>query len=214
MKIGIALTGISYNDTVIPGTNWGRKRDYKEAAEVLNRKIIDPLIRDGMDVKVYLYSYHNSKEQEVIDTYNPEKVTWRDYTNSSMASTFLLGLHQLKGEDLDMIFATRFDLKFLNNKIGYRFDHDKFNFLFWEKGWREHNFTTDTFYMFPGHMLDNVILGLDDMIINPYPPKNIGMHNLYNSLKDRIPAAYINVACGDQEYLSHNNSLFTLTREE
>lgn len=215
MKIGIALTGISYNDQVVPGTNWGRKRDWKKAVTSICTHVIDPLLAEH--VSIYLYSYDNPEKEMIMQSLNPKKATWLpSYEDTDMARTFLQGLIQLKDEDLDLIIATRFDILFnmIPWYINPNWNPAKFNFLFREKGWRDYNFTTDTFYVFPYKYLDKMIYGLSSMIVNPPPPKNIGMHNLYTSLLEYISVDEIDFICRDIEHLSHDNPIFTLTREE
>lgn len=216
MKVGIALTGISYNDQIVPGTNWGRKRDWREAYYSMQDNIISFLDYTNAQYSYYLYSYDNPQKDEIMKAYLPKKATWLpSYEGTTMATTFLDGLCQLLKEDLDMIIATRFDIVFLENIMTRStWDYNKFNFLFWEQGWRQYKFTTDTFYMFPAKYLDRVIYSLADMIKNSPPPKNIGMHNLYTPLAIRIGKENINIVCGEEEHLSHTNTLFTLTREE
>lgn len=219
MKIGIALTGISYNDTVVPGTNWGRKRDWKNAILSIRDQVIYKLPRDRFyecSTHFYLYSYDNPQRKEIEEWLDPVRSTWLpSYEGTTMATTYLEGLKQLReSKGLSYIFATRFDILFNKSPFDFNIDFTKFNFLFREKGWRQYNFTTDTFYAFPYSMLEHVIAALTEMIIYPPPPKNIGMHNLYTPLAALIGEENINFACGDEEHLSHSNDIFTLTREE
>ena len=50
MKIGINLVGVSYNNAV----EGGRLRDYENSIQNFYKNVVNPLRKDGHDVKFYL----------------------------------------------------------------------------------------------------------------------------------------------------------------
>ena len=67
MKIGINLVGVSYNNAV----EGGRLRDYENSIQNFYKNIVNPLREDGHDVKFYLFSYSNEKQNKIIEDYSP-----------------------------------------------------------------------------------------------------------------------------------------------
>jgi hypothetical protein len=59
MKIGIVLIGVSYND----GSH-GRYRYFMDSYPSFSKFITQPLIEQGHDVEIYLYTYDSVKTKE------------------------------------------------------------------------------------------------------------------------------------------------------
>lgn len=221
MKIGISLVGVSYNDGII-----GRYRNYEDAIDGFMSNVINPLKEEGHDIKFYLYSYDNIKQNDIINAYKP--IQKYHFTNStyntmgggdklpnglkSISSTYISSLEQLQYEDLDLIISTRFDINFFKNPFKeYSFDFTKFNFL-----WREPEYThlpivNDTFVVFPYKMLNNVIESIKQMELNPSHGVNVAMHNWYLPMVTEVGEDNVQWVC-DEFVKATNNNLYKLTR--
>ena len=228
MKIGINLNGVSYHD----GSSY-RKRNYSDSIKNLREKVITPLIKKGHEIKTYLYSYDSIKTENVIEDYKPTKYTFLPEDSNfnkatsgdllsngfrMMTLTTINSLHQLIGEDLDIIISTRFDINFKQNPFElYEYDFTKCSFL-----WREPEFThlpivNDTFIVFPYNMLNEVIESFIEQETNPPEGINPGNHNLYIPMLNRVGKE--NVVWVDEEFgfkgpKGIDNKLYKLERTE
>ena len=63
MKIGINLVGVSYNNA----KEGGRLRDYENSIQNFYTNVVNPLRQDGHEVKFYLFSYKNEKQDNSIN---------------------------------------------------------------------------------------------------------------------------------------------------
>ena len=67
MKIGINLVGVSYNNAI----EGGRLRDYENSIQNFYKNVVNPLRKDGHEVKFYLFSYKNEKQDKIVEDYSP-----------------------------------------------------------------------------------------------------------------------------------------------
>jgi len=147
MKIGINLAGISHHN--IKG--W---HTYKYGYRSLFDKVVAPL-KKIHQVDFYLYTYDSDERDNILNIYQPRKYAFKDVRNSHPLITYIDSLKSLRGEKIDFVISTRFDLVFF---VTPAFDFTKFNFLFKEiEGWESHRWTTDALYGFPYRMLDPLI---------------------------------------------------------
>lgn len=223
MKIGINLVGVSYND----GSNGGRYRNYKDAIEGFYKNVVNPLQKEGNEIFFYLFSYNNSKQEEIRNSYQPLKKSLFIDSNLNqlgggdkvhgpkvMSVSYINSLSQLLEEDLDLVISTRFDINFYKNPFKeYSYDLNKCNFL-----WREPEFihlplVNDTFIVFPHSMTQNLIDAIIEMETNPPYNVNIGMHNLYLPLINQIGENQVQWVCNDFK-TALNNDLYKLMRHE
>jgi len=67
MKIGINLVGVSYNNA----KEGGRLRNYENSIQNFYKNVVNPLREDGHEVKFYLFSYKNEKQDKIVEDYSP-----------------------------------------------------------------------------------------------------------------------------------------------
>ncbi len=222
MRIGINLVGVSYNDGSI-----GRYRNYEDALGGFMTNVVNPLKEEGHDIFFYLFTYDSPKKEDILKTYAPVKSTFLDPNYNKMGGgdkienqmkiislTYINALNELIGEDLDLIISTRFDISFnLNPFKQFNFEFDKFNFLFREPEYTHLPIVSDTFYVFPHSMTENLINGIIKMETNPPYGVNVAMHNMYLPMCEEVGKENIKWAC-DEFYSSLINPLYKLTRHE
>ena len=146
MKIGINLVGVSYNNAL----EGGRLRDYESSIQNLYKNVVNPLRDEGHEVKFYLFSYSNEKQDKIIKDYSPaikytfvepqlNKLGGGDKVGNGMkvmTVSYLNSLQQMYNEDLDLVISTRYDINFFRNPFEeYNYDFTKCSFL-----WREPEF--------------------------------------------------------------------------
>lgn len=224
MKIGINLVGVSYNS----GNQGGRKRDFRDAKNELFEHIVNPLIKQGHDVKFYLYSYDNELKDEIECTYQPlikstfispqlNQVGGGDKTNYNikmMSLMYLSSLQQLKDEDLDLVISTRYDIKFNENPFErYNYDFTKCNFLWREPEYQHIPIINDVFIVFPHKMTSNFYEAIIEMETNPPHGCGVAMHNLYVPMVHQVGEE--NVQWVDDDFkTAFDNDLYKLTRQD
>ena len=198
MKIGLNLTGVSYND----GSIVERYRNYVDSLEGFTNNIITPLIEDGHDLSTYIFTYDSIKKNDILKAYpNIKKSTFvEENYNKFMgnidlptdlfkmqALTYINSLNQLIGEDLDVVVSTRFDMFFLKNPFKiYNYDFTKCNFLWREPEYHDLPIVNDTFIVFPHSMVQTMIDCIIEMKIAPPRGVNVGLHNFYIPLVNRV----------------------------
>jgi hypothetical protein len=120
----------------------------------------------------------------------------------------------LIGEDLDLVISTRFDISFnINPFEKFYFEFDKFNFLFREPEYMELPIVSDTFYVFPHSMTENLINAIIEMESNPPHGVNVAMHNMYIPMVNQVGELNVKWVC-DEFYSSLINPLYKLTRHD
>jgi hypothetical protein len=227
MKIGINLVGVSYNDGRV-----GRYRNYEDALGGFMTNVVNPLIAEGHEVFYYTFTYDSPKKEDILRTYTPIKSTFLDPNYNKMGGgdiisddvvgiqmkmislAYINSLEQLKGQELDLVISTRFDINFFKNPFKeYPYDFTKFNFL-----WREPEYThlpivNDTFVVFPYFMLNNVIDSINEMEFNPPHGVNVAMHNWYLPMVNQVGKENVQWVCDDFVNAISNN-LYKLMRHE
>jgi hypothetical protein len=197
MKIGLNLTGVSFND----GTNGGRYRNYLDSLNSFTNNVINPLINIGNELSTYIFTYDSIEKDNILKSYpNIKKYTFvsEDYNifdGGTIVSpqfkiqsvTYINSLQQLIGEDLDIVVSTRFDISFLKNPFEvYQYNFAKCNFLWREPEYHDFPLVNDTFIVFPHNMIETMIDCIVEMETSPPRGLNIGMHNFYIPLVNRV----------------------------
>lgn len=203
MKIGLSFTGISH----------GYGRDFTHCFPVIQGTVIKPLQKKH-DIKTYVTTYSTNMDKLLLDSYKPAKYHFVDAIPNQTAHqvlTYLAGIELLKGEDLDFVISTRFDIHFHKKLSHISFDYSKFNTLFHEKGWRNSNFTTDNLYAFPYSMLDQLIECINDCYNNPARPGLTDLHHLWYRMSKKVPC---HIVSPDVDELSNYNSFYSLCRNK
>ena len=155
MKILINLVGLSHHDI------GNGLHSYKPVYENLFKNVVNPL-RENNQVDFFLQTYETSESGELEKIYNPIYSEYKilEYPKSAAFNTYISSIEKLKQFDYDFYIVTRFDLDIT---IPLKLNFNKFNFLFKEKYWWDSDkCTTDTFYSFPKHMLDDFIQACKD----------------------------------------------------
>jgi hypothetical protein len=174
MKIGISLCGVSYG--IRPSF---MRRDFREVYPNFVDTVINPFLVDNQ-IRIYTTTYPHQYYDDLLRTYNPTKSQLIIPEGSTIASTYKKSLELLRGEDLDILICTRFDMWFNQSLGSLKVDLNKFNFLFREKGtWESQQFVTDNLYVFPFRYLDNFIKAVNDMITEDKYPYQVFMHHIY-----------------------------------
>ena len=224
MKIGINLVGVSYNNAI----EGGRLRDYENSIQNFYKNVVNPLKENGHDIKFYLFSYSNEKQDKIIEDYSPaikhtfvepgyNKLGGGDKVSNGMkimTVSYLNSLQQLKDEDLDLVISTRYDINFFKNPFEeYNYDFTKCSFLWREPEFMDLPIVNDTFIVFPHSMLESFYNAVIEMETNPPHGVNSGMHNLYLPMVNQVGED--NVVWMDEEFKSAvNNNLYKLERTE
>lgn len=215
-KFGISLTGISHSADWI-GKAHGAPRSYLLCKENFLQNLLLPL-RPTNTVHTYLTTYLSSELTNIINFYQPKKFQFLSFQNSHQALTFVESLEMLRGEDLDYVICTRFDIFFQPGVLkNLNFDLSKFNFLFreadhWE-GPHHTGFACDCFYMFPYKFLYHVIAAATHIYLKPSRVWCHDIHQLYVPLKKFIGERNINFA-SNKLMKSHKNDIYELKRGE
>jgi len=213
MKLGLLFTGISYGYYGISaGATDGRTgtellRDYSHCFPNININLIEPF-KENNDVKIYLTSYHNDREQDIIHKYCPTLYSFIEMKNSNQILTYIKSLEQIRNQDLDFVISTRFDIHFNQKVTDLNIDYNKFNCLFKEKGfWERLQFTTDNLFAFKYSMLDSFINALH--IIHKMPRIQTDLHPVFYEVQKGIGASNTHFISEIDE-LSHANSIYKL----
>lgn len=224
MKIGINLVGVSYNNAL----EGGRLRNYEDSITNLFDNVVNPLRKDGHDVKFYLFSYSNEKQDKIVKDYSPAvkyKFVQPDFNKLGggdrmgngmkvMTVSYLNSLQQLYNEDLDLVISTRYDINFFRNPFEeYNYDFTKCSFLWREPEFEHLPIVNDTFIVFPYSMLESFFDAVVEMETNPPAGVSVGMHNLYLPMVNQVGEE--NVVWMDDEFKSTtDNTLYKLERRE
>jgi len=208
MNIGISITGISHLvDVYRP-----YPRSYKTCYENFYTEVYD-VLKWKNNITTYITTYYSSEIDNILKTYNPKKFQIFNFNNSHQIVTIIKSLEQLRGEELDLIVCTRFDISFKESILKtLTFDLAKFNFLFREEGyWESNKFVNDCFYIFPYNMLEDVIQACYNLLKTPPRPGLMDMHGLYTYLEQIVSVDRINIV-NDTFMLSHENEIYKLHR--
>lgn len=215
MKIGINITGVSYEDGSIY-----RYRDFEESLPSFNQYIVKPLLEEGHQIFFYIYTYDSPKRMKVLNSYNPIiKAKFIDQNKQILRPLFHVQTHNLVSslqmmldEDLDVVIRARFDMLFYKSPFTeYSFKWDKVNFLWKEPEYHHLPLVNDTFFTFPYRKLGDIISTLMNSETSPFDGIKIGMHNIYRSMLQFMSEEDINILDDSYKTLSEN-TLYKLTR--
>ena len=201
LRVAINLCGISYGER---GRDW--RRDYENIKQNLIGSFDNP--------SIYLTTYYNETQDELLEKYRPTKYSFIPYPNSDLRTTYRKSLEVILDEDVDLIVSTRFDILFRDSISTYNIDPDKFNFFFRERGWWDnHRYTADPQYfsVFPKKYILPLIEAVQDVYDNPHRLDCPDLHPTYSRLAPKIGEENIHFI-HDVETLSHDNEYVTLDR--
>lgn len=204
LKIGLSTVGISHESFD------GKVRRTLECTQNILDNLVDPLRRVGT-LKTYVTTYEHEKIDEVLDFYEPTKSLVMPILGSNQIDTYLKSLILLRGEDLDLVVSTRFDILFKRSVTSMGFDYHRFNVLFEESGWKSYEFTDDNIFVFPFSMLNVVISSLERWkMFKPYPNSSVyGLHGLHHQVKLMAGEHSVNVVSLDEQKV-HSNHFYRL----
>lgn len=170
MKIAIAFKGISYFRNYLHKENFYYDIDFEDTYQSILNCLLLPLINQGHQVDTFIYSYHNIKEQKLLQLYQPKNYKFTEFKPVSLSNTYQSG-HKLMVElcekaldlveeyeqknnfEYDFIILTRLDLYFFQKITEIGVDFSKFNFTFYHIAEHESNnpiFTSeDCWFGFP-----------------------------------------------------------------
>jgi hypothetical protein len=224
MKVGINLVGVSYNNA----KEGGRLRNFEDSIDNFFKNVVNPLKDEGHEVKFYLFSYSNEKQNKIIESYSPcikhtfvepdfNKFGGGDRMSNGMkimTVSYLNSLEQLEDEDLDLVISTRYDINFFRSPFSeYNYDFTKCSFLWREPEFMDLPIVNDTFIVFPHNMLHSFRKAVLEMEIEPPKGVNSGMHNLYLPMVNQVGED--NVVWMDEEFKSTtDNTLYKLERND
>ena len=182
MKIGIVIRGISLGTS-----NLGNGTDWKIIKDNIMENFIVPF-KERHQVTVYLTTYPNDELNEVKQFYQPKTVQVLPFEGSNQRITLLRSMEQLRGEDLDFILTTRFDVKWFQKVAHLNFDITKFNFLYKEvePEWTNRRFVSDIMFGFPVRFLEPFIQAIINEHNNPSRTYVTDMHNSYIRMVEQI----------------------------
>lgn len=201
MKIGISFVGISH----------GIGRDCQHCFSNTNQFLIEPF-KDDNDVKTFVSTYKSDIEDFILTSYKPTSYQFLDFSNSHQTLMYAKSLEQMRGQDLDFVISTRFDIHFKQIIKDINLDYNKFNALFREKAWWDMpwRFTTDNFFAFPYNMLEDFIIVLNGLYTNPSRPGQTDLHQAFFRMQDKVGADKTHIVSPDIEELSNHNSYYNL----
>jgi len=203
IKIGIAITGVSY----------GIGRNYKHCFPIMSETLIEAFRKDN-DVKIYLTSYKNEFETDIIDLYKPVLYQFNDFEGSHQVLTYIKAMEQIRNQDLDFVICTRFDIHFHKKISEIGLDITKFNALFKEKGWWDNmKFTTDNLFAFPYSMLETFITVLKELYINPSRPGQMDLHQVFHRMQNEVKSENTKIISNLDE-LSNTNSFYSVCNQK
>ena len=204
MKLGIVLSGASYGKKI--GNNQF-DRDWNLSKNNIKSNLIDCFPND--EVSVYIVTYTDPSNKQLIDFYNPKKALFLPYEGSHQRTTYKAGLQVALTDDLDFVISTRFDIKFNDFVSNYNFDFNKVNFLFkdMEPHWTNTQYVGDCLHGIPKKYSEQFIQALDI----EHQSNGWFMHGLYNRMSSMIGESELHFLL-DGNYNSNENIHYELIR--
>jgi hypothetical protein len=176
MKIAILFRGISHGHG---------KADFRQCADNIKENLIEPL-KENHEVSTYICTYDNPYIGELVETYSPTKLEIIPYQGTDQITTFIHCMEMMKTEDIDFIFVTRFDTKFLYKVTEFGvIDFDKINFMYPPHDpFLEVEFVSDLAIWLNKKHIDSMIQGCHYLQSKPPRPEYPScMHGIYKALK-------------------------------
>lgn len=199
MKLGLSFWGIAHSPV--------RGRDYRHCWPHIKTDFIDPFIKQGHDVKVYLSVYYfNMKqdEEEFLNLVKPDRIKYSHYPHQ------LAKIEAFDNfvDDTDAIVFTRFDAHWRRTLANENIDYTKFNFLCKEWGcWEDRRLTNDNVYIIPNKFIEATRKAMSECCVN-----YAYTHELLQHLEKYIDHKDMHFI-SDEHELSDINSFYSVCRE-
>ena len=140
MKYALCLRGISFQRKYQHWAAGEHDIDYADTCANIHQRIVDDLRANGHTVDIFLATYKNEKQSQIINDFEPQGSIFSDpfpdmSAHQCIAVNTLLCLELIKrsqereGTRYDQIIITRFDAAFSENFGALNIDKEKFNFL-------------------------------------------------------------------------------------
>lgn len=197
MRIALCLRGISFLSNFKHPLSIVQLHDldFRNTGPSIKENIIEAFEKQGHTVDIFLVTYHNDLEKELITYYTPVNYCLTDYTQLDYHNGAVNILNQhLKCIELyttyekentikyDHVIITRFDLYFYKSILNIGIDDKYVNLLFYHHHGPQRIFSSeDNFMMYPGDKTDLVYNSVLNVLNNMFNEKlNIGRtsHNI------------------------------------
>lgn len=213
MKIGFCFYGITYG----LGGRTGSSRDFRHCWPNIKKMLIDPLVAQGHEAKIYFSTYFfedKEIEKEFYEMVKPDDVFFSSMQGSDPFTAKFASFNVIQDKDVDVIILSRCDVHYSKILANENINFEKFNFLFPEKDWwnTEYKFTCDNFYVWPHHMSQEIVRrAMFATYTWPRGKPFVDTHGLMVKLLEHISPGEINLI-SDVEELSDVNSFYTCCR--
>ena len=215
MQIGVCFYGSLYG--VFP-TRFAKglpEKDFRHCWPNLKKNIVDPFLKLGHQVDIFVSSYRIQDpvvEEEFFDLFKPKATAFSKLAGADPFTSKYATFENISNNtDLDFIVMCRLDLHFNKQMAHEDIDFNKFNILFWERGFEHVKFACDNFYMWPHTMTPIVERAMRETY--RYPRGYADTHALPDKLMNYVPADSIH-AIGKTPELSNINTFFTICKQE
>jgi hypothetical protein len=219
IRVGIVLTGVSHDLSGSILSGWGQsiKRTFRTYHHNFFEYIYNP-IKETCDVSVYLTTYNNGVEDELLRVYKPDNYVFLNPENSRMRKTYLISIFSVMqfAKDVDIFVFTRFDVEFHKKFTELNVDLDKINFLFKEI-WSapEITETSDVLFVVPRSLLIDFLVGVQKCDEEPRRLSCSGdLHDLYDKLSKMIGEDKLHIISKVQQHSGFRNVYFDLAKNQ
>lgn len=177
MRLALILRGISYVENYLH--KYGLPPytiDYRDTYSSIEKCLLQPYKEMGFEVDIFITTYHSKIENELLDTFKPKNVIFKDYYQVPLGQPQIDIIEPLQIDQYmecfkiieeyedkhqfkyDNICITRFDLYFYQKASEIDLDYNVFNYVFWHIA-RHHShppiFTNeDNFLFYPRNKND------------------------------------------------------------
>ncbi|MBX7136416.1 MAG: hypothetical protein K1X83_00430 [Oligoflexia bacterium] len=191
MRYALCLRGISYQKDYQHWHEGVHDINFAKTSLNIKQRIVEALRQADQDVDVFLCSYKNEREDDVVKEFSPQGYIFNDHF-SDLTAHQCIGLHTLLCLKLmenfeeqtklthDMIVITRFDAAFSEDFTELNVDPEKFNFLC-RAECNDPLLVDDNLWVLPRKHLEGLRAVLGEIVIG-----NFWTHEMYVPLRERI----------------------------
>lgn len=175
MKISIVLRGISYLENYLHKYNLKLYTiDFRDTFLSFKKNVVEPYLKKGYEVDIFISTYNNKYNVELLEMYKPVKYNFIDYEQIPLGES-----QQIIGEPMiidqikncinmieehekeknflyDFVIITRFDLYFYQNIDDIFIDFNNINLLFYHIT-KERVFSSEDNFIFYPRNKQNLI---------------------------------------------------------